>query len=109
GERKNAAPAGEQGNVLFGAHSVCHRRSDHAALSVGGPKFLAGVCAVGFKVALRCALEDKVSGGREESAVDRTLTIDAPDFSLLRSEEHTSELQSRVDLVCRLLLEKKKN
>src|SRR2546428_1368529 len=27
----------------------------------------------------------------------------------LRSEEHTSELQSRSDLVCRLLLEKKKN
>src|SRR5699024_11386484 len=26
----------------------------------------------------------------------------------LRSEEHTSELQSRLDLVCRLLLEKKK-
>src|SRR5207247_10274532 len=26
-----------------------------------------------------------------------------------RSEEHTSELQSRVELVCRLLLEKKKN
>src|SRR5438105_12787589 len=28
--------------------------------------------------------------------------------ALERSEEHTSELQSRVDLVCRLLLEKKK-
>src|SRR2546421_1006547 len=28
--------------------------------------------------------------------------------SSLRSEEHTSELQSRSDLVCRLLLEKKK-
>src|SRR5256884_2186483 len=28
---------------------------------------------------------------------------------LLRSEEHTSELQSRLHLVCRLLLEKKKN
>src|SRR5699024_12798599 len=27
--------------------------------------------------------------------------------NLLRSEEHTSELQSRFDLVCRLLLEKK--
>src|SRR2546428_8179941 len=27
----------------------------------------------------------------------------------VRSEEHTSELQSRSDLVCRLLLEKKKN
>src|SRR3989440_1049317 len=28
--------------------------------------------------------------------------------STMRSEEHTSELQSRSDLVCRLLLEKKK-
>src|SRR5207247_5326450 len=28
-------------------------------------------------------------------------------LTILRSEEHTSELQSRVDLVCRLLLEKK--
>src|SRR3712207_7875132 len=30
-------------------------------------------------------------------------------FEVLRSEEHTSELQSRQYLVCRLLLEKKKN
>src|SRR5207249_11248621 len=30
------------------------------------------------------------------------------DDTKLRSEEHTSELQSRFDLVCRLLLEKKK-
>src|SRR5690242_21575035 len=29
--------------------------------------------------------------------------------SVQRSEEHTSELQSHVNLVCRLLLEKKKN
>src|SRR2546429_9081903 len=29
-------------------------------------------------------------------------------LSVLRSEEHTSELQSRLHLVCRLLLEKKK-
>src|SRR2546429_6950227 len=29
--------------------------------------------------------------------------------SRTRSEEHTSELQSRLHLVCRLLLEKKKN
>src|SRR5205809_5110549 len=32
-----------------------------------------------------------------------------PGFSTMRSEEHTSELQSRLHLVCRLLLEKKKN
>src|SRR5699024_11909693 len=30
-------------------------------------------------------------------------------FNSRRSEEHTSELQSRFDLVCRLLLEKKKS
>src|SRR2546430_13737984 len=30
-------------------------------------------------------------------------------FKRLRSEEHTSELQSQSNLVCRLLLEKKKN
>src|SRR2546429_5932610 len=33
----------------------------------------------------------------------------APDIRNRRSEEHTSELQSRLHLVCRLLLEKKKN
>src|SRR5699024_11937840 len=32
-----------------------------------------------------------------------------PDVDRPRSEEHTSELQSRFDLVCRLLLEKKKD
>src|SRR2546422_1284807 len=31
-----------------------------------------------------------------------------PDVRRVRSEEHTSELQSRLHLVCRLLLEKKK-
>src|SRR5438105_10711157 len=39
------------------------------------------------------------------------LLVDAsegPQQHAVRSEEHTSELQSRVDLVCRLLLEKKK-
>src|SRR2546421_1517194 len=38
--------------------------------------------------------------------------IELPERRLVeqhRSEEHTSELQSRSDLVCRLLLEKKKN
>src|SRR5690349_19998404 len=34
---------------------------------------------------------------------------DVPGLVIARSEEHTSELQSRRDLVCRLLLEKKKN
>src|SRR5687768_17884247 len=34
--------------------------------------------------------------------------IASPHTSTARSEEHTSELQSRLHLVCRLLLEKKK-
>src|SRR2546422_5118382 len=37
-----------------------------------------------------------------------TIVADVSD-SKQRSEEHTSELQSRLHLVCRLLLEKKKN
>src|SRR5690625_6520919 len=39
-----------------------------------------------------------------ESNIDKLLD----NFFFLRSEEHTSELQSRGHLVCRLLLEKKK-
>src|SRR5438034_2543688 len=38
-----------------------------------------------------------------------TLRAFCPLNAGLRSEEHTSELQSHSDLVCRLLLEKKKN
>src|SRR2546421_6866663 len=36
------------------------------------------------------------------------LSNSAPSATGVRSEEHTSELQSRSDIVCRLLLEKKK-
>src|SRR5690606_41353048 len=35
--------------------------------------------------------------------------VHSREISAYRSEEHTSELQSREKLVCRLLLEKKKN
>src|SRR5438067_4475742 len=38
----------------------------------------------------------------------KPLTVSAPEPPK-RSEEHTSELQSRFELVCRLLLEKKKS
>src|SRR5438034_1583103 len=39
----------------------------------------------------------------------RPIRLSMAESSFLRSEEHTSELQSHSDLVCRLLLEKKKN
>src|SRR5207249_6746979 len=43
----------------------------------------------------------------EPGATAEVITTVGPDRT--RSEAHTSELQSRFDLVCRLLLEKKKN
>src|SRR5690606_39372731 len=40
----------------------------------------------------------------------RCMSSSSPSFHMkVRSEEHTSELQSRENLVCRLLLEKKNN
>src|SRR5699024_11959678 len=41
---------------------------------------------------------------RLSSDMEEMINLNSP-----RSEEHTSELQSRFDIVCRLLLEKKKN
>src|SRR5260370_27106564 len=49
---------------------------------------------------------------RGSRLVARMCTREAPlstSAATARSEEHTSELQSHLNLVCRLLLEKKKN
>src|SRR5690349_25043143 len=47
----------------------------------------------------------RAGGGNGPGAGEESGRVAGPDR---RSEEHTSELQSRRDLVCRLLLEKKK-
>src|SRR6266511_463225 len=53
----------------------------------------------------RTAMENRGMGTAHEQ-----FDIPIPrDGGIARSEEHTSELQSREQLVCRLLLEKKKN
>src|SRR2546427_8296158 len=51
------------------------------------------------------------SPAAEQAGVRLALHPDDPPWPIfgLRSEEHTSELQSQSNLVCRLLLEKKKN
>src|SRR5438132_10564821 len=46
--------------------------------------------------------------GRAHDPRGKSLPDDGPRAGDRRSEEHTSELQSHSDLVCRLLLEKKK-
>src|SRR5436309_13029908 len=48
-------------------------------------------------------------GRPPRAAVLRVRARGRPRSAPRRSEEHTSELQSRENLVCRLLLEKKKN
>src|SRR5205085_6328113 len=57
------------------------------------------------------AVEPGLRGHRGEQALgelDERLLATMPAEAGLRSEEHTSELQSQSNLVCRLLLEKKK-
>src|SRR3712207_8138226 len=48
---------------------------------------------------------------KKTRSIERSLKqlLDVPALPLKRSEEHTSELQSRQYLVCSLLLEKKQN
>src|SRR5206468_10454652 len=64
---------------------------------------------------VRAAREDDILRDRRRRIDPRDLVIDCPaqlsrsGVEGVRSEEHTSELQSRSDLVCRLLLEKKKH
>src|SRR5690349_22762434 len=61
---------------------------------------------------LGCDLEQRKSQNQQDSYVQRSngygrFVVLAKVKKDARSEEHTSELQSRRDLVCRLLLEKK--
>src|SRR5438105_7722917 len=69
-----------------------------------------------YTTLFRSALWDVVLSVKRDASVprggrrDEVGWLGAPPSPLgrgSRSEEHTSELQSRVDLVCRLLLEKK--
>src|SRR2546430_7421076 len=65
-----------------------------------GALFLAiGASTGGAAIAFVLSL----SGGQRGDALSRLMR-----FTAFRSEEHTSELQSQSNLVCRLLLEKKK-
>src|SRR5689334_25033586 len=62
-------------------------------------------CATPFNEATQtaAAVASPAASSRGTSCTDTT-----PNTTPLRSEEHTSELQSQFHLVCRLLLEKKK-
>src|SRR5690349_23386629 len=73
----------------------------HDALPISRWRWFAGtpLCARVFRYSAMVFRVGWTSSGFACAATENTT---------LRSEEHTSELQSRRDLVCRLLLEKKK-
>src|SRR5690606_41307553 len=78
--------------------------SQHDALPILGAVVALGIVNTELE-AVGIAL-DAVIG--QHPADDHGIQSDAYSFQLGRSEEHTSELQSRENLVCRLLLGKKK-
>src|SRR6266511_6140573 len=61
-----------------------------------------------YTLSLHDALPICAEGGAAAAGVGAPVVSRRCSSSTLRSEEHTSELQSRENLVCRLLLEKKK-
>src|SRR6266540_5617137 len=99
--------------VIFPASHAVTRARDADA----GGKPLSGGGVIGAAVGSRTTrsypgIRGSASvGGTSESAPTFTAagTTRAYGGAVSRSEEHTSELQSHHDLVCRLLLEKKKN
>src|SRR5438046_3432328 len=78
----------------------------HAGASAASPVAMRVSAMLERRADMRCRedTEPRPSG----STHDHCLTSLVPIPSLARSEEHTSELQSLTNLVCRLLLEKKK-
>src|SRR2546430_5336351 len=65
--------------------------------------FTSGVTMAGLSARIIFRNNDNPVGGPHEADVTRDVAV------IPRSEEHTSELQSQSNLVCRLLLEKKTN
>src|SRR2546422_6691839 len=64
-----------------------------------------------FRSALLAEVRDRLHGGprgRAGAVTQQIKQLKSEWLGQWRSEEHTSELQSRLHLVCRLLLEKKK-
>src|SRR5690349_22466784 len=85
---------------------LCVDKSYVFSLNVTAPT---EISTLSLHDALPISTAVKLEGGRAMVPVVKALVdVGIPVMGHLRSEEHTSELQSRRDLVCRLLLEKKK-
>src|SRR5207247_10540230 len=101
---------------LYTARAYMYPLSLHVALPIStGPtaasmgEALPRLAALAVKLGRHAEIGPAHEEGYFSSGVRRNTRLDRPAAEraldmLLRSEEHTSELQSRVDLVCRLLL-----
>src|SRR5204862_4084048 len=85
---------------IFGKKPAALSHVDAAALALTG---LTAICAIEEALKLKAGETILIQGG---AGGDGLAGLELQRL-LDRSEEHTSELQSRRDLVCRLLLEKK--
>src|SRR6266436_7892611 len=93
--------------VFFGAGAIC---ADRYLQSSGGIGLLGIALAHGLAMAIMVSALGHISGGHFNPAISIAFWVTKRIGTVeVRSEEHTSELQSRLHLVCRLLLEKKKN
>src|SRR5206468_8085003 len=93
----------KDGNVILGT----------VAVGAGGrATFMTSFAASGGHAITAVYNTDPNFAGSSQSLTEQvnaaTTGLQQGGFESPRSEEHTSELQSRSDLVCRLLLEKKK-
>src|SRR5436190_14932289 len=80
-------------------------------MSGQGEAFLGVGEATSFLKRVSFRSGSNTGSSRSSAGVSGTFAASAPSYGIessFRSEEHTSELQSHSDLVCRLLLEKKK-
>src|SRR5207302_10259657 len=88
------------------ATSAISTLSLHDALPICDGTVIGGRCAVAFLCRRVFGAGD---GNRAIATTAACRTVGHTAAARIRSEEHTSELQSREKLVCRLLLEKKNN
>src|SRR5207237_10263777 len=91
-----------------------HSRSLHDALPISSSFCLPGTSSLGISTprsprATMIASDSWMMSSMRSSAAGFSILDMIPARPLIRSEEHTSELQSHLNLVCRLLLEKKKD
>src|SRR2546428_1589838 len=86
----------------------CFQNGHNPLGSKGKPSYLAQSVSknsINSSLKLRTSLGVRIEDSSSRQGISGSIPISCTER---RSEEHTSELQSRSDLVCRLLLEKKK-